>query len=391
VEAHSTGGRPLRVALVAPPYYDVPPSGYGGVEAVVANLADALVEQGHHVTLLGAGRGGTRAEFVRLWDEPVPDRLGEAFPELAHAAMTRAAVHRLDRSHRFDVVHDHTIAGPLNAVSYCAAGLPTVVTVHGSVNEDMRQLYRAVGGDLGLVSISYRQRSLAPELNWVATVYNGVRVDKWPYRSRKGDFALFLGRFHPQKAPHLAIEAAHAAGVPLILAGKCSEPIEHEYYEREVAPRLGPSDRVYGVADAAAKRILLAQARCLLFPIVWEEPFGMVMIEAMACGTPVVALRCGAVPEVVLPGVTGLICDDPAELPDALAAVDDLDPAACRTHVASTFSTDRLAAGYVTAYRQAIAGVTATGAASAEPSYLLPVSRPRSPYRRRPSGSSTRR
>ncbi|WP_249714064.1 glycosyltransferase family 4 protein [Rhizomonospora bruguierae] len=385
MEAHSTGGRPLRVALVAPPYFDVPPAGYGGVEAVVADLADALVERGHHVTLLGAGRSGTRAEFVRLWDRPVADRIGEAFPELAHAAIARAAIHRLDRSHRFDVVHDHTLAGPLNAASYSAAGLPTVVTVHCSVNDDLRRMYGSLGSDVGLIAISERQRALAPELNWVSTVYNGLRVGGWPYRSRKGDFALFLGRFHPQKAPHLAIEAAHAAQIPLVLAGKCSEPVERTYYAREVAPRLGPDDRVYGVADAAAKRILLSQARCLLFPIVWEEPFGMVMIEAMACGTPVVALRGGAVPEVVVPGVTGLICEDPAQLPAALTQVGELDPAACRTHVATAFSVDRLAAGYVAAYRRAIAGRTS------EPSLVLPVSRPRAPYRRLPSGSSTRR
>jgi glycosyltransferase involved in cell wall biosynthesis len=363
----------LRIALVAPPYFDVPPAGYGGVEAVVADLADALVDQGHHVTLLGAGRAGTSAEFVRLWDRAIPERLGEVFPELAHAAVTRAAVHRLARARRLDVVHDHTTAGPLNAVSYGTAGLPTVVTVHGTVNEDLHRLYAAVGPDVGLVAISERQRALAADLNWIATVYNAVRLDTWPYRSRKGDFALFLGRFHPQKAPHLAIEAAHAAGVPLILAGKCSEPIEQAYFVREVTPRLGPDDRVYGVADAAAKRVLLAQARCLLFPIVWEEPFGMVMIEAMACGTPVVALRSGAVPEVVVHGVTGLICDDPAELPAALDRIGAIDPAACRTHVANRFTTDRLAAGYVAAYRRAMAG-----AASAD-RHRLPVSHLRVP------------
>jgi hypothetical protein len=196
---------------------------------------------------------------------------------------------------------------------------------------------------------------LAAELNWIGTVHNALRLETWPFHPDKEDFALFLGRFHPDKAPHLALEAAHAAGLPLVLAGKCAEPLEKQYFDKEVKPRLTGADVVFGVADATAKRDLLSRARCLLFPVQWEEPFGMVMIEAMACGTPVVALRCGAVPEVVKHGVTGLICDTPEELPAALAEVTRLDPAACRAHVAQGFSAQELARGYVRAYRAALA------------------------------------
>ena len=344
----------LRVALVAPPYFDVPPKAYGGVEAVVADLADSLVARGHSVTLLGAGEPGTKARFVPVWDRTVPERLGEPFPEVVHAAAVRREVERLAAAEGLDVVHDHTLAGPLNAPAFAAMGLPTVATVHGPVDTDMRRYYRELGDDVGLVAISDRQRVLAPELNWVATVHNALRLRDWPFRSRKEDYALFLGRFHPDKAPHLALEAAHAAGVPLVLAGKCSEPIEKEYFEAEVRPRLTDRDHVFGVADAAEKRKLLSSARCLLFPIRWEEPFGMVMIEAMACGTPVVALRAGAVPEVVVDGVTGLVRDDPEELVAALRDVRDLDPAACRAHVAARFDVDGLGAGYEAAYRKAL-------------------------------------
>ncbi|MER5267534.1 glycosyltransferase family 4 protein [Actinosynnema sp. NPDC002837] len=344
----------LRVALVAPPYFDVPPKAYGGVEAVVADLADSLVARGHSVTLLGAGRPGTRARFVPVWDRTIPERLGEPFPEVVHAAAVRREIARLAAAEGLDVVHDHTLAGPLNAPAFAAMGLPTVATVHGPVDADLRRYYRELGEDVGLVAISDRQRVLAPELNWVATVHNALRLRDWPFRSRKEDYALFLGRFHPDKAPHLALEAAHAAGVPLVLAGKCAEPIEKEYFEAEVRPRLTERDHVFGVADATEKRNLLSAARCLLFPIRWEEPFGMVMIEAMACGTPVVALRAGAVPEVVVDGVTGLVRDDPEELVAALRDVRDLDPAACRAHVAARFDVDGLGAGYEAAYRAAL-------------------------------------
>ncbi|WP_089958755.1 glycosyltransferase family 4 protein [Lentzea xinjiangensis] len=340
--------------MIVPPYFDVPPKAYGGVEAVVADLTDALVDRGHRVTLIGAGQPGTSAGFVPVWDRTVPERLGEPYPEIMHALASRRAVAELARREGVDVVHDHTFGGALNAAGHRATGLPTVLTVHGPVDDDMHRFYRELGDDVSLVAISDRQRELAPDLNWVATVHNALRVPDWPFDPYKQDYALFLGRFHPDKAPHLALDAAHAAGLPLVLAGKCAEPVEKEYFEREVRPRLTENDRVFGVADARQKRALLASARCLLFPIQWEEPFGMVMIESMACGTPVVALRRGAVPEVVVHGVTGLVLDDESELPSALEAVRAIDPAKCREHVAQHFGTDELGAGYEAAYRAAI-------------------------------------
>ncbi len=346
----------LRIALVTPPYYQVPPAAYGGIEAVVADLADALVDDGHSVTIIGAGVPGTTAEFVRTWDRLVPERLGEPYPEIMNALLTRHAVGKLVG--HIDVVHDHTTSGPLNAEIYARWGLPTVVTMHGPADDpDLLAYYGSLGSSIQMVAISHRQRVLAPHLNWIGTVHNAVHIDQWPFQDTKGDYALFLGRFSADKGAHTALDAAHEAGIPLVLAGKCSEPSEQAYFAAEVQPRIGPDDVVFGLADAREKRLLLANARCLLFPVQWEEPFGMVMIEAMACGTPVVALSAGAVPEIVIDGVTGILCDKRDQLAAAMHAVTGIDPVACRAHVASRFSAAELAHGYTDAYRRAIAAM----------------------------------
>ncbi|MEV4418257.1 glycosyltransferase family 4 protein [Catellatospora sp. NPDC049609] len=349
--------------MVAPPYFDIPPAGYGGIEAVLADLSNALVAQGHRVTLVAAGRNGTRADFRAVWPDAVPHRLGEPGPEIIFAAEARRVVERLIAEDGVDVVHDHTFAGPLNAPAYARLDVPTVATVHGPADSELRGYYRALGADLPLIAISGRQRTLAPELNWIDTVHNGLDPADWPFQRAKGDYALFLGRFSPDKGAHTAVTAAHEAGLPIVLAGKCNEPPERRYFTEQVEPLLGPDDRMVGPADARRKRELLTNARCLLFPVQWEEPFGMVMIESMVCGTPVVALRAGAVPEVVAHQVTGLICDDPGELPQALRDVTELDPGECRAHVVRNFSAARMGLGYVRAYRRALASF-------AMPSYL---------------------
>jgi glycosyltransferase involved in cell wall biosynthesis len=341
--------------MVAPPYFDVPPPAYGGVESVVADLVDDLSQRGHEITLIGVGQHLTAASrFISLWPDPQSDRLGEPFPEVVHAARVAEVLDGLD----VDVVHDHTLAGPLLGRG---TRVPTIITVHGPVVGDEGDYYRALGRSVRMIAISEAQRSTAPELPWAATVHNAIRASTFPFQAEKEPFVLFLGRMNATKGPHLAIDAARAADLPIVLAGKCSEPLEKAYFEQEIKPRLGSDTEIFGVADAAAKRDLLSRACALLFPICWEEPFGLVMIEAMACGTPVVALRRGSVPEVVVDGVTGIIRDDPAELPAAIDLARRLDPAACQAHVAARFSTELMAARYEDAYRRVLAEAVLDG------------------------------
>ena len=345
---HASGPHtPLSIAIVAPPWFTVPPRGYGGVENVCADLVTGLVERGHKVTLIGAGASGTAARFVATYDEPPSARLGEPLPEVLHAAAAAHALADLEP----DVVHDHTLAGPLQARG---RDVPTVVTMHGPVAGEPGEYYRQLGSSIDLVAISAAQRRAAPHLPWVGTVHNALDVETFPFRADKDDVLLFLGRLHPDKAVHLAIDAARAAGLPIVVAGKCSEPVELEYLRTHVQPRLGPDVTLLGPVDATEKRALLARAAALVFPIVWDEPFGMVMIEAMACGTPVVALRRGSVPEVVVDGVTGIVCDTADQLPDAIHAARRLDPVACRQHVRDLFDVATMAARYEAVYRASI-------------------------------------
>lgn len=345
--------RRLRIAMVVPPWLSVPPPGYGGLEHVVAGLADGLLRQGHAVTVFGAGPyHGTQARYVPVGPDLQYDRLGEALPELAHLAQ----VGRLVRPEEFDIIHDHTTIGPLVAGR---RAVPTVATVHGNPVGEYGTVLSDTDAGVGLVAISHAQRRANRALPWVGTVHNALDTGDVPYKSTasRGP-VLWLARFNPDKGPELAIAACRAAGLPLVLAGKCNEPVERHYYEQVVAPLLDDDVTVLLNVDREAALRLLVDARCLVMPIQWEEPFGMVMVEAMATGTPVVALRRGAVPELVRDEVTGLICDRPNELPGALRRVGDLDPVACRAHVVENFSTTAMARGYAAVYRDFLDGAT---------------------------------
>jgi glycosyltransferase involved in cell wall biosynthesis len=345
-EAGQSDDRPLKIGMLVPPWYEVPPPGYGGLEQVCGALVDGLVSRGHQVTLFGAGeRTGTAARFVST-GPPQFRRLNESLPELLHVAKVNEM---LDRG-RFDVVHDHTNIGPLTAAQ---RRVPTVVTVHGCPQGEFGDYIGRLDRRVSLVAISHAQRRLAGHLRWAAVVHHGIAPAPAARAEPSDGPVLWLARFCRDKAPELAIAACRAAGLPLVLAGKCNEPTEQRYLDEVVRPLLGPDVELVLNGDRQRTSRLLAEARCLIMPITWEEPFGMVMIEAMAQGTPVVALNRGAVPEVVVDGRTGFICDQVDELPEALHRVGLIDPADCVDHVRERFAPELMARGYEQVYRRA--------------------------------------
>lgn len=356
--------KPLRIGMLAPPWFAVPPSGYGGIEAMVAGLVNGLVARGHHVVLVGAGEPKTAAQrFHAVFSDPPSQRLGEPMPEVLHAAAAAALLEREE----LDLVHDHTLAGPLLARG---RHIPTVVTAHGPVSGEPGDYLVALGTSVDVVAISQAQRRLRPEVNWLTTVHNGIEVSSFPLGKGDGGYLLFLGRFNADKGAHLAIDAARAAGRRLLLAGKLNEPAERSYFAEAVAPRLGGAVEYVGEADAATKRELLAGAEALLFPVQWDEPFGLVMVEAMACGTPVVALRRGSVPEIVSDGESGFVVDDEEGLVRAIGAVELLDRRRCRAR-AELFDNARMVEGYEAAYRSVLEGRELSARARPEDSVLV--------------------
>jgi glycosyltransferase involved in cell wall biosynthesis len=338
----------MRIGQIAPPWVAVPPAGYGGIEWVVALLADGLVDRGHDVTLFATGDSTTRARLEYAFETaPGPRFNNSVWHDTVHQLMA------LRDPHRFDLIHQHTCWSGL-----VAAGLldvPVVHTLHRMFDAEMRRIYEHVADRLWFVAISESQRSQMPGLRYAGVVYNGIDLDRHHLREEKEGFLLFLGRAHPDKGPVRAIGAARAAGLPLVLAVKIAEASEREHWEREVEPLLGDDITVLPELGHADKADLLARARAVLFPIDWEEPFGLVMTEAMACGTPVIATPRGAVPEVIEHGVTGFVVpvdEYPEAAARAVGELGEIDPRACRRRVEDRFSKERMVDGYEAIYRR---------------------------------------
>jgi glycosyltransferase involved in cell wall biosynthesis len=346
-----TAQRPLRIGILAPVWFPVPPTGYGGIEWVVSLLADGLADAGHDVTLFASGDSRTRAELSSVFDTAPTEWIGQTYWELRHVA---AALLRADD---FDVLNDHT--GMLGlALGGAVRDVPFVHTVHGTLEGEPGLLMEKVvrlAPRVSLISISLNQRRPQPQLPWLANCPNAIDLSLYPLREERGDYLLFLGRMCPEKGCHRAIAVAQQVGLPLRIAGKRNEPAEHDYFDRHVVPHLGPRVEYLGEVGHEEKVELLAGARATLFPIEWEEPFGLVPVESMACGTPVIATRRGAVPEVVEDGVGGIIVDETRDMPAALEAAERLDATKIRASVEQRFAPERMVDDYVAAYEAAIA------------------------------------
>jgi glycosyltransferase involved in cell wall biosynthesis len=343
----------LRIAVLAPTWFAVPPTGYGGIELVVSLLADGLVEAGHDVTLFASGDSLTKAKLSYVFENAPSEQIGRSLPELRHALACYA------RADEFDVINDHS--GMTGAVLGGLVDTPVLHTVHGPL--DTPEAQHAYGGiaevapGVGLISISENQRRPMPDLPWAATIPNAIDLSLYPSKPHRGDYLLFLGRFSPDKGAHRAIAVATELGLPLKLAGKNRELKERQYFAEFVEPHVGHGGIEYlGEVSHGEKVELLQDARATLFPIEWEEPFGLVMVESMACGTPVIATRHGAVPEVIEHGRSGIIVENYREMTEALEQADALDPAACRSYVEERFAPERMVGDYERAYRAALAG-----------------------------------
>jgi len=339
----------MRIAVLAPPWFAVPPTGYGGIEWIVSLLADGLTTRGHDVTLFASGDSRTKAKLAAVFERAPSELIGRSLPELEHVLSC------YERAYDFDVINDHT--GPLAAGLGGLVSTPVVHTIHGPLDAELGGVYeslRTVSSNVGLISISLNQRRPKPDLNWVANIPNALDLEHYPCKPHRGDYLLFLGRMNHEKGAHRAVAVAMELGLPLKLAGKVREPREKEYFAEFVEPHLGEEIEYLGEVNHGTKVELLQNARATLFPIEWEEPFGLVMIESMACGTPVIATRWGAVPEVIEQGRSGIIVDHYKQMADALSAADDLDPFELRRYVEEEFSPERMVRDYVGAYEKAI-------------------------------------
>jgi glycosyltransferase involved in cell wall biosynthesis len=343
----------MKIAQVAPLYEAVPPHRYGGTERVVASLCDGLVERGHDVTLFAAGESVTEAKLHEVVPTPLRTRMTrqELLDVAPHIHLRMLG--ELYRDGDFDVIHSHLDIWTMPFAATSA--IPTVTTMHGRLDLPMLRTVLGMYPQLPLVSISADQRRAVTDLNlnWVATVPHGLELGAYLEHPRsEGGHLVFVGRVCAEKGLDTAITVARSCGRRLHIAAKV-DPMDVEYFETSIEPLLGDDTLFVGEIGEDRKPDFFASAAATLFPINWPEPFGIVMIESLAAGTPVIALRNGSVPEILRDGVTGFICDSADELGEAVARLDEIDPDECRRH-AREFTTEVMCRRYEQIYEQLV-------------------------------------
>lgn len=335
----------MRIAQIAPLFESVPPRWYGGTERVVAYLTDELVRQGHEVALFASGDSWTLADLVPVCPRAL--RLDDSCTDAVSWHVLQLELVAA-RAREFDLLHFHT--SQIHYPLVRRLDVPHVTTLHGRL--DLPEFVRLHGEfrDIPVVSISNAQRAPLPQANWVATVTHGLPPELLEFHPRRGEYLAFLGRISPEKRVDRAIRIATALDLPLRIAAKVDRADE-DYFKTEIQPLLdNPLVEYIGEIGEAQKSDFLGRALALLFPVDWPEPFGLVMIEALACGTPVVAFRCGSVPEVLEDGVTGFIVDTLEQAVDATARVGEIDRRACRAAFERRFTAAGMAERYVRVY-----------------------------------------
>lgn len=341
----------MKIAQIAPLWERVPPPAYGGIELVVGLLTDELVRRGHDVTLFASGDSITAAKLESV--HPQALRLDANVKEYGIYEMLQLA-NVYERAGEFDIIHSHMGCAALPYSRLTKT--PTVHTLHGIFTPDNEKMFKYAKAQ-PFVSISNSQREDRLELNCVATVYNSIDVSShhfFPVADEPA-YLAFLGRMSPEKGPHHAIAIAKATGIPLKMAGKV-DPVDTEYFNTQIVPHIdGEQIQFLGEADHFRKNDLMGRAIATLFPITWREPFGLVMIESMAAGTPVIAMNLGSVPEVVADGESGFICNTVAECIAAVAKIPTISRFGCRAYADRRFGVDQMAAGYEAVYQQVLA------------------------------------
>lgn len=334
----------MRIAQIAPLQVAVPPSNYGGTERCIYNITEALVEAGHDVTLFATGDSQTSARLVPMRDNPIRFN-----PRVDANALNLAMLRDVyQRASQFDVIHSHL--DYLTLPFAVASATPTVLTMHGRLDGAETIKVLSSFKDCNFIAISNSQRSQIPDLNWVATIHHAIDLRRSSFYEKPGSYLVFVGRITPEKGPDRAIRIAKKAGIPLKIAAKV-DPVDRKYHEEVIKPMLDdPLIEFLGPVNEKRKCDLMGNALALLLPINWPEPFGMVFIESLACGTPVLTCNHGSVPELLEDGVTGYIRDTEDELAEVVGQVARISREGCREYIRRKFDIREMALEYVHAY-----------------------------------------
>lgn len=336
----------MRIGLITGPGFPVPPPHYGGTERVVDTLARGLAEAGHEVLLAAPSDSTCPVPLAPAMQPSDSTKLGSIPQEMGHIVRAYKAMSDTD------VIHDHTLIGPLYA--HRPTHIPVAATIHGRLIPDIAGIYRAMSSTTSIIAISHDQIRHVPDLHITKVIHHGMDLSSVPGGTGRGGYACFLGRMCPDKGVLEAVQIAHTAGMPLRMATKMREPAELEYFHALVEPALGADDQMVGEIGDKEKFELLGNAVALLSPLQWREPFGLMMIEALATGTPVVGTALGAAPEIVDNGITGYLA--PLEkLPGLLPMAATLDRAVCRSTVEERFSARRMIADHLDIYSDMLA------------------------------------
>jgi len=337
----------MRIAQVAPLWIPVPPYTYGGIEFVISILTEELVKKGHRVTLFASGDSKTSAELIPIW----PKGLWRARPSAPHAVFGLLYHELLKRKDEFDIIHDHCefYTTPFSPLFTC----PIVSTIHHPIYEEMIILFKKYR-QINYVAISKNQKKSAPGVNFVKVIYHGLPLERFPFNLRPENYLLWLSKITPQKGPLEAIEVAKKAGEKLILAGIIPQEYE-DYFEYRIRPLIdGEQIQFVGAANFQKKIELFSGAKALLYPIRRAEPFGLVVIESMACGTPVIAYKEGSMPEIIKDGKTGFLVSNQEEMINALRKIDQIRRINCRRHVVRKFNLQKMVNKYEALYNTLI-------------------------------------